>query len=83
MTRAILRPDAAMSIRYVWIETRRREGWARQLGASPCGRVVVFALVDAAGRDLGQILVARSGELRLDPAVRRPRGLELAGRSCR
>jgi hypothetical protein len=74
--------DAAMSTRYVRIETRHHHGWARQLGTFLGGHVLVFALADANGRDLGQVLVARSCELSLQPAVRRPRGLELACRSC-
>ena len=70
--------DASVSTRYVHIETRHHQGWARQLGASHGGQVLVFALVDAIGRDLGQVLVTKSCELRLEPAVRRPQGLQLA-----
>jgi CheY-like chemotaxis protein len=65
-------------MRYVRVATARHRGWARQLGASNSGRVAAFALVDAAGRDLGQVLLADRAGLVVEPAVLLPDGLHLA-----
>lgn len=70
--------DITDMVRYVRVATARHRGWARQLGASRDGRVVAFALVDAAGRDLGQVLLADRPGLVVEPAVLRPDGLHLA-----
>jgi CheY-like chemotaxis protein len=74
--------DITSMVRYVRVATARHRGWARQLGASHGGRVAAFALVDAAGHDLGQVLLADRAGLVVEPAVLLPDGLHLAPRSA-
>jgi hypothetical protein len=71
-------PD--ISTRYVRIATRHHRAWARQIGAFRDGHLLVFALVDADGRDLGQVLLADDCRLELEPAVLQPDGLHRARR---
>jgi hypothetical protein len=73
--------DMADMTRYVRVATAWHRGWARQLGVFQGGRLVAFVLVDAAGRDLGQVLLADGAGLTVEPAVLLPDGLHLAPRS--
>lgn len=72
--------DEGAMTRYVRVATGRHQGWARQLGTFQGGSFVAFAMVDATGRDLGQVLLADSAGLALEPAVLRSDGLQLAAR---
>jgi len=76
-------PDS--STRYVRIATRHHRAWARQIGTFKDGHLLVFALVDADGRDLGQVLLADDAGLDLQPAVLQPDGLAACskGRAAR
>lgn len=69
--------DPDISTRYLRIVTRHHRSWARQIGASRDGHVVIFALVGPDGRDLGQVLVADDIGLELEPAVLQADGLHL------
>lgn len=66
-----------LSTRYLRIATRHHRSWARQIGVSLDGHVVLFALVGADGRDLGQVLMADDSGVELEPAVLLADGLHL------
>jgi hypothetical protein len=68
-------PD--ISTRYLRITTRHHCSWATQIGASRNGLLIVFALVGPDGHYRGQVLMACSEGVELQPAVMRPDGLHL------
>jgi hypothetical protein len=70
--------DLGISTRYLRIATRYGRAWARQIGASRDGHLLVFSLVGTDGRDLGRVLVADDTGLELEPGVLLPDGLHPA-----
>ena len=55
--------------RYVRLVTAQRCVLARQVASYQGGRLLLFALVDPAGHDLGQAVLAERSGLRLEPVM--------------